>query len=280
MKNRLFAVFMISVAALTLSGYTSDYPKTSLTQAPFPAFTDILASSISDAYTLTPSDDKTLSEVGRQILRKDFLDSLTRENLMGTVGVYGSVERAGVMQNILVSADKDFQKIIESLKDNLEKVPALRADPALISEVRVNYYGSPTPIREIANITVQNSNILVISPYDISVLGSIEKAILASGINITPENDGKCIRLRFPQVTGELRRQIIEEISIQGNLAKTQIRNVRKAKLDELKVMLSSENITQDESDNIKSKLQELVDMYNNVVSDTVDKKKNQILEI
>lgn len=200
-------------------------------------------------------------------------------NQTGTVGVDGGNKGEEVRQSILDSAEQDCQGIIETLNNNLESVRMYKADPALLNGIMVDYYGVPRPLNEIAIIRVESANILVIDPYDLSSLHSIEKAIRASGIDIAPENDGKRIKLTLPRLTGDLLRQLGKEISGHGDQAKIQIRNVRKAKLDELKKKVFSGDITQDAQNEIKNKLQETVNKYNTKVNEIVWEKQNELWE-
>ena len=149
-------------------------------------------------------------------------------NQTGTVCVEANSQETGVMQSILDSADKEFQRIIETLTADLAGVLKQKANPDVLKGITVEYYGSSKPISEITNITVRRANELVIEPYDLTCLGKIEKAILSSDIGITPENGGKRLILRFPQITGELRKKIIKEIISYGDQAKRRIQNVRK----------------------------------------------------
>ena len=199
-------------------------------------------------------------------------------NQTATVGIDDGSEEAEAVQTILNSVDKDCQKIIETLTDDLSGILTKKADPAVLNKIRVDYYGSPTPINHMASISVDfGKNTLIINPFETSSLDSIEKAILASKIGITPENDGKYIRLKYPTITEELRQEILKKISDLGERAKIQIRSIRKAKLDEIKKMVSSGHITQDEANKLKSTLQESLDGYNEKVNTAVQEKKNKL---
>lgn len=197
-----------------------------------------------------------------------------------TVGVGGDSGGTEGMQSILDSADMDLQTIIETLTDNLAGIHVKRPDPSMLDGILVDNYGSSTPISEMADVTVQKAYVLVINPYDVSSLDSIEEAILASSINIIPENDGKRLKLNFPQITGELLKEFSKEAHEYGRQAKSQIRNVRKDKLDEIKELVHSGYITQDEGDKLKNKLQQSVNAYNEKVDAAVQEKQNEIHEI
>ena len=185
-------------------------------------------------------------------------------------------KETGAGQRIIDSANKDLQSIIDTLAGNLAGM-YIKPDPALLNGVKVNYYGSTVPINEIASITVESATVLVIDPYDISILGSIEEAVRASGIDITPENDGKRIKLRFPQLTGELREQLLQEISNHGEQAKNKIRSLRKAKLDELKNMFSAGAITQEEKNETENELQGVIDDYHSKVDAALKAKRQEV---
>ena len=188
-----------------------------------------------------------------------------------------SSKGAGATQSVLDSAYMDFQRVIETLKGNIAGVRSQKADPALLNGILVDCYDSSKPINEVAVISVQNSNTLVIDPYDLNTLGSIREAILASGIGITPENDGKCLRLEFPQLTLESRQKLIKESSGCGEQAKARIRNIRKIKLDEIREMFRSRDITENERSKAEEKLHELVDKSNGQVDYVLNQKMNEI---
>ena len=198
-------------------------------------------------------------------------------NQTGTVGVAGG--GASASQRILDSTNQDCQKIIDTLNKNLASLTPQKADPDVLSGITVEYYGASKPISDVAAITVEQGNVLVITPHDMTNLGNIEKAIRDAGIGVTPENDGKRVTLTFPRLTGELRNERLKEIANIEEQAKIQIRDVRKAKLNKIKEMARSGEITPDEKNDIENKLQRTVDEYNNQVQELVRAKKDQVIE-
>lgn len=171
-----------------------------------------------------------------------------------------------------------LEKCVLNLNEEFKLMQVGRANPAVLDKVKVDYYGSPTPVGQIAAISVQEARILVVSPWDVSMLSEIEKAIQKANVGINPVNDGKVIRLVFPQLTGERRREIVKEIgAIQENF-KIKIRNIRKKALDEVKELVKSGEISEDEERVQKEKIQNLVDEYIKKVTEISKVKENEVL--
>ena len=153
-----------------------------------------------------------------------------------------------------------MEKIIDSLSVKLSEVRAGRANPAILNKVKIDYYGTPTPINQVAGISVPEARMIVIQPWDISLLKNIEKAILAAEIGINPNNDGKVIRLIFPELTEERRKELVKEVKKYSEDAKVGIRNARRDGMDKAKTMQKDGEITEDELKNAENEIQKITD--------------------
>lgn len=151
------------------------------------------------------------------------------------------------VEEILLVLDDKLTKTLDVLKEEYAAVRAGRANPHILDKVMVDYYGAPTPIPQTSNISVQEGRCLVISPWDVSLLKGIEKALQQSNIGITPTNDGKVIRLAFPQLTEERRRELSKQIKKMGEDAKVAERNIRRDALESLKKLKTDKVLSEDE---------------------------------
>ncbi len=176
--------------------------------------------------------------------------------------------------------ESKMQKSIEVYKDALSVIRAGRANSAVISKVTFEYYGAPTPITSMADVKVTDPKTLVITPYDASTLKAIEKALLASDVGITPMNDGKVIRLVFPQLTEERRKEINKNISKMSEEAKVAIRNIRRDANDKSKTMKKNSEMTEDEQKQSDKDIQTLTDKYIKEVEVITAAKEKEIMEI
>ena len=152
-----------------------------------------------------------------------------------------------LIEEILLVLDDKLEKAISVLKEDYSAIRAGRANPHILDRVMVDYYGAPTPITQTSNISVQEGRCLVIAPWDISLLKGIEKAIQLSNIGITPTNDGKVIRLVFPELTEERRRDLVKQIRKMGEDTKVAQRNVRREAMDSLKKLKNDKSVSEDE---------------------------------
>ncbi len=148
------------------------------------------------------------------------------------------------MNTILENAKAKMKAAVEHLKEEYAAIRAGRANPAVLDKVTVDYYGSPTPINQVAAVSVTEARVILIQPWDASILGGIEKAIQKSDIGINPQNDGKNIRLIFPQLTEDRRKEIVKEISKIAEDAKISIRNIRRDCMDKIKNLKKTSEIT------------------------------------
>lgn len=173
-----------------------------------------------------------------------------------------------------------MKKSIESYQKELDTVRAGRANPNVLSKVNVDYYGSPTPVNQIGTVTVADARTIVIQPWDSTTLKGIEKAILASDIGITPANDGKVIRLVFPQLTEDRRKDLKKQVSKLGEDAKVAIRNIRRDAMDKAKDMKKNSEMTEDELKISDKNVQELTDKYIKEIDAITATKEKEIMEI
>ena len=153
-----------------------------------------------------------------------------------------------------------MEKSISVFAEKLSEVRAGRANPAILNKVKIDYYGTPTPINQVAGISVPEARLIVIQPWDVSVLKEIEKAILSSDIGINPNNDGKVIRLAFPELTEERRKDLVKDIRKIAEEARVSIRGARRDGLDEFKAMQKNSEITEDELKIAENEVQKLTD--------------------
>ena len=176
--------------------------------------------------------------------------------------------------------EERMKKTISVYKENLSEIRAGRANPAILNRVSVEYYGTATPINQVAGISVPEARLIVIQPWDISVLKEIERAILASDIGITPNNDGKVIRLNFPELNEERRRDLVKDIKKMGEEAKVAVRQVRRDGLDEFKKQQKDSLITEDDLKQAEDQIQKLTDKYVEEIDKLTDSKEKEIMTI
>ena len=173
-----------------------------------------------------------------------------------------------------------MQKRVDSLNSELSAIRAGRANPAVLDKVMVDYYGTPTPVQQVGAVSVQEGKILVIQPWDKSLIKAIDKAIQVSDIGINPTNDGNVIRLAFPPLTEERRREIGKQAHKYGEEAKVSVRNVRRDANDKLKEMKKSSEITEDEQKQGEEQIQKLTDKYCKEIDNLVAAKQKEIMEL
>ena len=161
-----------------------------------------------------------------------------------------------------------MEKSIGAFKEKLSEIRAGRANPAILNKVKIDYYGTPTPINQVAGVSVPEARLIVIQPWDVSVLKDIEKAILASDIGLNPNNDGKVIRLAFPELTEERRKELAKEIRKIAEEAKVAIRAIRRDGIDEAKAKQKNSEITEDELKSAETEIQKITDKYIAIIMD------------
>lgn len=173
-----------------------------------------------------------------------------------------------------------MDKTISVLKEELANIRAGRANPHLLDKLTVEYYGAPTPINQLANISVPEARQIVIQPWDTKILSGIEKAILASNLGLTPNNDGKIIRLIFPPLTQERRLELTKQVKKDGENAKVAIRQIRRDTLELYKKMKKSSEITEDDLKDSEKDIQEITDGYIEDIDKIVAAKIDEIMEV
>lgn len=171
-------------------------------------------------------------------------------------------------------------KTIEVFGENLSEVRAGRANPAILNKISVEYYGVPTPINQVAGISVPEARMIVIQPWDLSVLKDIEKAILASDIGLNPNNDGKVIRLNFPELTEERRKDLVKEIRKTAEESKVAVRSIRRDGMEDAKTKCKNSEITEDDKKVVEDKIQKLTDKYIEEIDKMLENKEKEIMSI
>ena len=178
------------------------------------------------------------------------------------------------------SIEERMEKTISVYAEKLAEVRAGRANPAILNKVKIDYYGTPTPFNQVAGVSVPEARLIVIQPWDISILKEIEKAILASDIGINPNNDGKVIRLAFPELTEERRKDLVKDIKKMAEEAKVAVRAVRRDGIDEAKTKQKNSEITEDELKNAENDIQKLTDKKIEEVDKILENKEKEIMSV
>lgn len=173
-----------------------------------------------------------------------------------------------------------MKKSVAAYSDNLSTIRAGRANPEILARVSVDYYGAPTPVSQVAEIRAADARTLVVSPWDPSTLKAIERAILASDVGITPQNDGKMIRLAIPQLTEERRKELKKQVEKMGEEAKVAIRNIRRDAIDKAKTQKKAGDMTEDEEKQSEKDVQNLTDKYIKEIDNVSEHKVKEIMSI
>ena len=184
------------------------------------------------------------------------------------------------MNTVFDTMKEKMNKTIGALEKEYAGMRAGRASAAILDKIQVDYYGVPTPIQQMAAISVSEGRILIIQPWDVSTINPISKAIQASDVGITPANDGKCIRLVFPPLTEERRKELTKQTSKLGEGSKVALRNIRRDANDKCKEMKKASEMTEDEQKQSEKEVQDLTDKYIKIVDDITAKKQKEIMEI
>ena len=176
--------------------------------------------------------------------------------------------------------EERMKKTISVYEENLSEIRAGRANPAILNKITVDYYGTATPINQVAGISVPEARLIVIQPWDGSVLKEIERAILASDIGITPNNDGKVIRLNFPELNEERRKELVKDIRKMGEGAKVAVRQVRRDGIDDFKKQQEDSVITEDDLKQAEDQVQKLTDKYVEEIDKLTDSKEKEVMTL
>ena len=178
------------------------------------------------------------------------------------------------------SLDDKMEKSISVYSEKLSEVRAGRANPAILNKVKIDYYGTPTPINQVAGVSVPEARLIVIQPWDASVLKDIEKAILASDIGINPNNDGKVIRLAFPELNEERRKELVKDIRKMAEEAKVAIRSISRPGIDIAKAEQKEGTITEDELKQAENEIQKMTDKKIDEIDKILEGKEKEIMSV
>ena len=185
-----------------------------------------------------------------------------------------------ILKDKFDAAEKAMKKILEHLQSEYSAIRAGRANPSVLDRILVDYYGTPTPIRQISQVAVSEGRNLLITPFTPNDIKAITKAILSSDLGITPTDDGKTIRLVFPQPTEERRKQIAKDVKKLGDEAKVAVRNARRDLIEKCKTMKKGSEITEDDLKDAEKKAQKLTDKYNEEIDKIVSAKEQEVMSL
>lgn len=183
-------------------------------------------------------------------------------------------------KELVSKSEESMKKSINFLKEDLASIRAGKANPKLVDKIQVSYYGTMTPLNQVANISVPEPRAILIQPWDTSILREVEKAILASDLGINPSNDGKIIRLILPILTEERRKDLLKLVKKEIENAKVALRNIRRDTNEEIKKLEKNSEITKDDLKKAEEDMQKLTDKYTKMVDDLFREKEKEILEV
>lgn len=176
--------------------------------------------------------------------------------------------------------EEKMEKSLSSLQEEYVAIRAGRANPRILDKIMVDYYGTPSPLQSVANISVPEARMIQIQPWEASLIKDIEKAILTSDLGLTPANDGKAIRLVFPELTEERRKELVKDVKKKGEAAKVAIRNIRRDANDAVKKELKANEISEDEQKQLEDKIQKLTDKYVTEIDNAINNKSDEVLTV
>lgn len=182
--------------------------------------------------------------------------------------------------DLLFALEEKMEKSIQGLSKEFLTVRAGRANPGLLDKIMVDYYGTPTPLNQLSNISAPEPRLLIVQPWDKSVLGTVEKAILKSDLGLTPNNDGNIIRIAIPQLTEERRKELVKLVKKMAEDTKVAIRNLRRDGNEDIKKMEKAGEISQDESRRLQDEVQDLTNQYVEKVNTVLAAKEAEIMEV
>ena len=184
------------------------------------------------------------------------------------------------MEENLLQYEEKMEKSLDSLYSEYSIIRAGRANPHILDKIVVDYYGTPSTLQQVANVSVPEARMLQIQPWEASLIKEIEKAILCSDLGLTPNNDGKCIRLVFPELTEERRKDLVKDVKKKGENAKVAIRNIRRDANDVFKKLNKNNELSDDELKQLEEKIQKLTDKYVAEVDKAIEEKSKEILTV
>ncbi len=184
------------------------------------------------------------------------------------------------LEALFKNGTEKMEKTLNQLHRDFSTVRTGRANPAMLDKIMVEYYGAPTPLKQMAQVTVSEGTTLVITPFDKSILKEVEKSIIKAELGVAPNNDGVSIRLNFPPLTEEKRKEITKDVKKFGEETKVQVRNVRREMTDELKKLEKSENLPEDMVKDNQDKIQKLTDKYTGIIDKEVADKEKEVMTV
>lgn len=184
------------------------------------------------------------------------------------------------MEELLMTYEDKMEKSLDNLKEEYTTIRAGRANPHILDKVKVDYYGTPTPLQQVGNISVPEARMICIQPWDASLLKDIERAINASDLGLTPTNDGKLIRLVFPELTEDRRKELVKDVKKKGENAKVAIRNIRRDAIEAVKKKGKEDGISEDEIKGYQDDVQKSTDAYVKKIDDVIDAKSQEIMTV
>ncbi len=176
--------------------------------------------------------------------------------------------------------EEKMKKSVAALEDEYTSIRAGRANPHILDKIRVDYYVAPTPLQQVANISVPEARMIQIQPWESNLIKEIEKAILLSDLGITPNNDGKIVRLVFPELTEDRRKELSKDVKKKGDNAKVAIRNIRRDANDDFKKQNKASEISEDELKNVEDEIQKLTDKYVAIIDKAIEDKTKEIMTV
>ena len=184
------------------------------------------------------------------------------------------------LDELFLNGEEKMEKAVNQLKKGFASIRSGRANPLVLDKVLVDYYGVPTPLRQMSQVSVQDGTTLVISPFDKSIMKDIEKALIKAELGVNPNSDGTVIRMIFPPLTEERRRESVKEVKKLGEEAKVAIRNIRRDMTDELKKLEKEENLPEDVVKDNQNEIQKLTDTYTKNIDNAVAEKEKEVLTV
>jgi ribosome recycling factor len=181
---------------------------------------------------------------------------------------------------VLTKSKDKMEKCIASLRGELSKVRTGRASASMLDDIRVDYYGTPTPLNQVATLSVPEPRMITVSPWDASVIPLIEKSIIKSDLGLTPANDGKLIRIPIPALNEERRKEMVKLTRKYGEESKVAVRHVRRESIDEIKALEKDKKVSEDEAKKLEAEVQKLTDSYVKKVDESLEHKEKEVMEV
>lgn len=184
------------------------------------------------------------------------------------------------LEELQTKTQEKMDKALQALRNELTNIRTGRATPSLLDQVKVDYYGAPTPVTQVANVSVPEPRMIVIQPWDRSLLKTIEKAIMTSDLGLNPNNDGTVIRLNVPLLTEERRKELVKVVNKKGEASRVEIRNIRRDFNDAVKKQVKAKEITEDDAKDATDFSQKLTDKYTKKIDDVLAQKEKEVMAV